>query len=72
VGAELNPIGAVHSYNTPTKHGAVRIVDAASEVLELEAEDGTTFYFDVASRSFVDGGTPVTTPQPVETMDAPQ
>ena len=58
-------------YLTPTKHGAVRVVDAVGEVLELEAEDGTTFYFDVPSRKFLDaGGTPIASA--VETPEAPQ
>lgn len=70
-------------YLTPSKSGAVRIVGAEGEVLRLEAENGDTFYFDVASTSFVDHepiptvdlGTPVLpdwTPQPVGTADAPQ
>jgi hypothetical protein len=42
------PPGGGGTYYTPTRHGAVRIVGAVGEVLELKAEDGTTFHFDVA------------------------
>jgi hypothetical protein len=41
------------AYPTPSKSGPIRIVDAVGETLELQAQDGTLFYFDVASRQFV-------------------
>ncbi|MBI5947110.1 MAG: hypothetical protein HY875_03115 [Chloroflexi bacterium] len=39
-------------YPTPTKHGVVWVTGASGLVLELTAEDGTTFHFDVVSREF--------------------
>src|SRR5581483_5408871 len=42
-------------YLTPSRHGEIKIVDAVSETLKLQAEDGTLFYFDVASRQYVTG-----------------
>jgi hypothetical protein len=42
-------------YPTPSKHGAVRIADAVGETLKLQAQDGTIFYFNVASRQWVPG-----------------
>jgi hypothetical protein len=47
------PIGPVETYRTPTKAGPVTITDAVGERLTLQAEDGTTFYFDVATRQWV-------------------
>ena len=41
------------TYRTPTEAGAVRITDAVGERLTLQAADGTTFYFDVATRQWV-------------------
>src|ERR1041384_7047374 len=43
-------------YETPTAVGAVRIVDGSGMQLTLVAEDGTGFFFDVASRRFVTPG----------------
>lgn len=40
-------------YLTPEKAGAVRIVDAKGEQLTLQSASGTTFIFDVASRTFL-------------------
>jgi hypothetical protein len=40
-------------YSTPSKAGAVHITDAVGERLTLEAADGTRFYFDVATRQWV-------------------
>ncbi|MGI8551264.1 MAG: hypothetical protein ACR2PL_10850 [Dehalococcoidia bacterium] len=37
----------------PVKVGAVHIVQASGDVFELQAENGTTFSFDVASRQYV-------------------
>ncbi len=42
-------------YDTPGKHGAVRITGAVGETLKLQADDGTFFYFDVVSRQYVSG-----------------
>ncbi len=70
-----NTEGDRADYPTPTKHGAVKIVDAVEETLKLQAKDGTIFYFDVASRQYVSGvpaaGTPAAaspaTPAPSRT-----
>jgi hypothetical protein len=40
-------------YPTPIRAGAVRIVDANGMQLTLVAQDGTGFFFDVASRKYV-------------------
>jgi len=61
------PVAAGARYPTPTRHGAVKIVDAVRETLKLQADDGTIFYFDVASRQYVagfpaTGATPAATP----------
>ena len=40
-------------YPTPSKAGPVTITDAVGERLTLEAADGTQFYFDVATRQWV-------------------
>jgi hypothetical protein len=40
-------------YQTPTKAGPVTITDAVGERLTLEAPDGTRFYFEVATRQWV-------------------
>jgi hypothetical protein len=42
-------------YYTPQRAGPVQITDADGMVLELTAEDGTIFRFDVATRQFVIG-----------------
>jgi hypothetical protein len=39
--------------DTPIKSGPVRIVDAVGDRLILNSEDGTTFYYDLPSASFV-------------------
>jgi hypothetical protein len=60
-------------FNTPSKVGSVKIVDAQGERLVLRAEDGTTFYFDVPARRFVSSLTevvPTATPAPA-TPQAP-
>ncbi|MGI8551260.1 MAG: hypothetical protein ACR2PL_10830 [Dehalococcoidia bacterium] len=38
---------------TPVKAGAIHVVQVSGNLVELQAEDGTTFYFDVSSRQFV-------------------
>jgi hypothetical protein len=57
------------SYPTPGKHGFVYVVSAVGEQLTLRARDGTTFVFDVPTRSFLptdpnDTATPTGTPLP--------
>jgi len=41
-------------FYTPERAGPVRITQADGMLLELTAEDGTTFWFDVATRQFVE------------------
>lgn len=64
------------SYYTPIKVGPVRVVDAQGERLILQAEDGTTFYFDVRGQTFVSSLTeivptatfwPTPAPRPTDT-----
>jgi hypothetical protein len=40
-------------YMTPTKAGAIQVTGAEGSRLTLEAADGTRFYFDVATRQWV-------------------
>jgi hypothetical protein len=42
----------VGRYPTPGKHGAVRVVGASGRVLELQAEDGATFMFDMETKAY--------------------
>jgi hypothetical protein len=44
---------------TPTRHGAVRVVSEQNNRLTLVSTDGTTYYFDVPARRFVDSLTEV-------------
>jgi hypothetical protein len=46
-------IGSIETYRTPTEAGPVTVIDAVGERLTLQADDGTTFYFDVATRQWV-------------------
>jgi hypothetical protein len=45
--------GEGHTYYTPTKVGAVRIVAVNGERLELISKSGSVFTFDVAAREFI-------------------
>lgn len=51
-------------YPTPSRHGELTAVGAVGQVVELKAEDGTMFYFDVASRKYVPSLPAVATPPP--------
>jgi hypothetical protein len=44
---------------TPTRHGGVRVVSEHNNRLTLVSTDGTTYYFDVPARRFVDSLTEV-------------
>ncbi len=55
---------------TPTKHGGVRVVSEQNNRLTLVSTDGTTYYFDLPARRFVDSLTevvPTATPPATET-----
>jgi hypothetical protein len=55
---------------TPTKHGWVRVVSEKNNRLTLVSSDGTTYYFDVPARRFVDSQSevvPSATPLPTYT-----
>ena len=41
------------NFPTPTKHGGVRVVSEQDNRLKLVSTDGTTYYFDIPSLSFV-------------------
>ena len=61
-------------YNTPSRAGSVQIIAEQDARLTLEAEDGTLFYFDVPSQSFVGSLTevaPTITPPPTYTPEPP-
>jgi hypothetical protein len=60
-------------YTTTVKAGSLRIVAEANFRLTLLSTDGTTFYFDVPGRQFVDSLTevvPTVTPYMTETPSA--
>lgn len=62
--------GVMEQILTPTKHGAVRVVSEQNNRLELVSTDGTTYYFDVPARRFVNSRTEVVlsaTPPATET-----
>jgi hypothetical protein len=44
---------------TPTKHGGVRVVSEQNNRLTMISTDGTTYYFDVPARRFVNSLTEV-------------
>ena len=57
-------------YLTPIQAGSVHITGAVGERLILQAQDGTTFYFDVPGRCYVSSLTetaPAATPRPTRT-----
>ncbi len=59
---------------TPTKHGGVRVVSEQNNRLTLVSTDGTTYYFDLPARRFVDSLTevvPTATPLPTYTPFPP-
>jgi hypothetical protein len=49
----LSPLAPGERYDTPALKGPIQITDAVGERLTLEAADGTRFYFDVATRQWV-------------------
>jgi hypothetical protein len=59
---------------TPTKHGAVHVVSEHNNRLTLVSTDGTTYYFDIPSLSYVSSLTvfaPSITPPPTRTPYPP-
>jgi hypothetical protein len=59
---------------TPTKHGAVRVVSEHNNRLTLVSTDGTIYYFDIPSLSYVSSLTafaPSITPPPTRTPYPP-
>jgi hypothetical protein len=70
ISAELPGPGVNELTLTPTKHGGVRVVSEQNNRLTLVSTDGTTYYFDVPARRFVDSPTevvPSATPPPTYT-----
>jgi len=65
------PNAAIGSfYNTLVRAGSVRIIAEQNYRLTLEAEDGSLFYWDIPSQSFVASRTavaPTITPPPTHT-----
>jgi hypothetical protein len=67
-------IGDFEYYPTPTRHGAVRVVSEQDNRLKLVSTDGTTYYFDIPSLSYVSSLTvfaPSITPPPTRTPFPP-
>lgn len=56
---DSKPLPEGGTYLTPTKAGPVWIVDAQGEQLTLVAEDGSAFFFNVASQKFISPGPPM-------------
>jgi hypothetical protein len=50
---DIGSFGPVQVYTTPANAGLVKVKDAVGERLTLDAPDGTRFYFDVATRQWV-------------------
>jgi hypothetical protein len=66
--------GEVGKFPTPTKHGGVRVVSEHNNRLTLVSTDGTTYYFDIPSLSYVSSLTvfaPSITPVPTRTPIPP-
>jgi hypothetical protein len=62
------------NFPTPTKHGGVRVVGEHDNRLTLVSTDGTTYYFDIPSFSYVSSLTafaPSITPPPTRTPYPP-
>ena len=62
------------NFPTPTKHGGVRVVGEQDNRLTLASTDGTTYYFDIPSLSYVSSLTvfaPSITPPPTRTPVPP-
>jgi hypothetical protein len=62
------------NFPTPTKHGGVRVVGEHDNRLTLVSTDGTTYYFDIPSLSYVSSLTafaPSITPPPTRTPYPP-
>jgi hypothetical protein len=51
---ELPNTGVNEQILTPTQHGGVRVVSEHNNRLTLVSTDGTTYYFDMPARRFVD------------------
>jgi hypothetical protein len=71
VGINSAPFG---NFPTPTKHGGVRVVGEHDNRLTLVSTDGTTYYFDIPSFSYVSSLTvfaPSITPPPTRTPFPP-
>jgi hypothetical protein len=67
---EIPRSGIGELIQTPTKHGAVHVVSEQDNRLTLVSTDGTTYYFDLPARRFVDSLTevvPSATPPVTET-----
>lgn len=61
----------LRQYYTPTRHGAVRILEENGTILTLESTDNTLYYFNASTERFVNAqGTPFpATPTPI--MNSP-
>jgi cytoskeletal protein RodZ len=64
---ELPNTGVNEQILTPTQHGGVRVVSEQNNRLTLVSTDGTTYYFDVPARRFVDSLTEIV---PIATLPA--
>jgi hypothetical protein len=71
IGINSAPFG---NFPTPTKHGGLRVVGEHDNRLTLVSTDGTTYYFDIHSLSYVSSLTvfaPSITPLPTRTPYPP-
>ena len=53
VAREYPNAGYARFYDTPVRAGSVRIISEVNYRLTLESSDGTTFYFDIPSETYV-------------------
>src|SRR5580765_160823 len=54
--------GELTHYDTSVQEGKIRIVDVIGGVITLRSEEGTTLYFDLATRQWVSSGSPTVAP----------
>ena len=66
-GKVYGPRPATGPYPTPRRVGPVRIVAAQAHQLTIQADDGTTFIFDVDTLQFITSATGTITPVPTAT-----
>ena len=65
---DLQTYGRKQLFPTPARAGLIRIVEVLGSRLTIRGEDGTLFYFDVATRQWVDPPSTTTIPAQTPTL----